>query len=289
MNLQVLKYFVSLAKTKNYTKAAEECFVSQPALSRSISEFENKIGCDLVRKNSRPVELTEEGEVCLEESKKILKQWDTLVEKVTNTSKQFNQSIKIGYIIYGHIAVFNKRLSEVPGNALIKVETEYDSLFNVFEKLIANEIDMAILPKVCIPNSDFQTFDLSDSKLHVIIPRHNTLFSREYVYFNDLKDQKFIGWDPEEIPLLSEAHYKYCEEKGFKPKFIDYVKKMGDLMTLSILHNALGFAESHSTIVDLKEFKLIPIVDSEYKFGLTYAWLKDCKNPSVKKLIKILG
>lgn len=78
MNLQTLKYFVSLSRTKSFTKAAEECFVSQPALSRSISELENKLGCSLVIRNSRLVELTEEGKIFALEAEKVLRQYDII-------------------------------------------------------------------------------------------------------------------------------------------------------------------------------------------------------------------
>ncbi len=153
MNLQTLKYFVSLSKTKSFTKAAEECFVSQPALSRSISEFENMLGCNLVIRNSRFVELTEEGKICAIEAQKVLKQYDILIEKVTNESGQFRCPVKVGYIIYGHILEFNKKLSQIPNSNLIEIEPIYDTLFNVVDKVQSDEIDMAIVPEVCINNN----------------------------------------------------------------------------------------------------------------------------------------
>lgn len=289
MNLQTLRYFVSLAKTKSYTKAAEECFVSQPALSRSISEFENEIGCHLVYRNSRSVELTEEGEVCLAEAKKILKLCDTLIDKVTTANQRFKNPVKIGYIIYGHIVVFNKKLSQIPNSNLIKIETEYDTLVNTREKLLSDEIDMAIFPEVCTDDNNVQTLKLISSKLFVLIPGKNALFNHDSVTFHDLKNQRFIGWDPKEVPLLNDAHSKACEDKGFKPEFVAYAKKMGDVMTSSILYNALNFAACNSTIVDSREFKLIPVSDSEASFGLVCVWKKSNKNQSLRKLIRILG
>ena len=289
MNLQTLRYFVSLARIKSYTKAAEECFISQPALSRSISELENEIGCHLVNRNSRSVELTEEGEICLAEAKKVLRQYDILIDKVTNSNQQFKNPVKIGYIIYGHIAAFNKELSRIPKRNLIKIETEYDSLANIHEKLQSDEIDIAILPGVCVTDDGIQAFELLNSQLYVLVPSKSTLFNRDSVNFHDLKNQKFIGWDPKEVPLLNDAHSKACEDSEFEAEFVAYGKKMGDLMTLSILHNALAFAASNSTIVDSKEFKLIPVLDSKDNFGLVCIWKKDNKNPSVRKLIKMLG
>lgn len=289
MKLQSLKYFVSLARTKNYTKAAEECFITQPALSRSITDLENELGCRLFSRNSRTVELTEEGKICLTEAKKILKQCDILFEKVNNFKNNFNSPIRIGYVIYGHIAIFNKKLSQVPNSNIIKIETVYDSLTRISEKLLSDEIDMAIIPEPYKTNlNDFNTFKLQNSQLYVLVPSKNTLFNRDYVNFNDLKNQKFIGWDPDETPMINDSHSLVCERNGFKPDFVAYGKKMGDLMTLSIMYDALGFASSYLTIVDSKEFKLIPVSDSEEKFGLFCIWKKDNKNPSVDMIKNLL-
>jgi DNA-binding transcriptional LysR family regulator len=289
MKLQSLKYFVSLAGTKSYTKSAEECFITQPALSRSISELENKLGCRLFIRNSRFVDLTDEGEVCLAEAKKILKHCDMLIEKVTNTSQQFKNPVKIGYVIYGHLALFNKKLGQIPNSNIIKIETEYDSLAKTIEKLMSDEIDMAIVPEASKTNfNNINAFKLQNSQLYVLVPNKNNLFHNTFVDFNDLKNQKFIGWCPNETPIINDSHSAVCERNGFKPEFVAYGKKMGDIMTLSILHNALGFASCKLTVVDSEEFKLIPVSDSEESFGLLCIWKKNHKNPSINKLIQLL-
>jgi hypothetical protein len=154
---------------------------------------------------------------------------------------------------------------------------------------MSDEIDMSIFPKVCVTDIDVEVHELKKSELYVLIPSKNALFNHDFVTFDDLRNQRFIGWDTKEVPLLSDVHSKACEDKGFKPEFVAYAKKMGDLMTLSILHNALGFAACNSTIVDSKEFKLMPVTGSEASFGLVCAWKKNNKNQSLKKLIRILG
>lgn len=289
MKLQTLKYFVSLSITKNFTKSAEECFISQPALSRSISEFENELGCRLFIRNSRFVELTEEGEVCLIEAKKVLKQCDILIEKVNVAKHNFEIPIKIGYIIYGHIAIFNRRLKQIADKETLKIETEYDTLNNTYNKLISDEIDIAILPEGFLTQfNDLETFKLQSSRLYILVSSKNKLYKQEEVTFNDIKDQKFIGWDTDDVPRMNSYHSKICEKNGFKPEFVAYGKKMGDIMTLSIINNAIGFASSRLTIVDSNEFKLLPVSDSEEVFGFYCVWKKCNGSRSVKRLIELL-
>ena len=51
MNLKDLKYFSSLAKHKNFSKAAKECFVTQPTLSNQISKLEEELDLVFIREN----------------------------------------------------------------------------------------------------------------------------------------------------------------------------------------------------------------------------------------------
>lgn len=65
MELTQIKYFLAVAQTLNFTKAAEECSVSQPALSKAIRKLESSLGADLFDRTSQQVELTEFGRTML--------------------------------------------------------------------------------------------------------------------------------------------------------------------------------------------------------------------------------
>lgn len=61
MEMQQIRYFLSLAETLNFTRAAEECNVSQPALTRAIQALEGELGGELIRREGRHSHLTELG------------------------------------------------------------------------------------------------------------------------------------------------------------------------------------------------------------------------------------
>lgn len=61
MEMQQIRYFLSLAQTLNFTRAAEECNVSQPALTRAIQALEAELGGDLIRREGRHSHLSELG------------------------------------------------------------------------------------------------------------------------------------------------------------------------------------------------------------------------------------
>jgi DNA-binding transcriptional LysR family regulator len=62
MEMQQVRYFIALASTLNFTRAAEQCNVSQPALTRAIKGLEDELGGDLIRREGRLSHLTELGQ-----------------------------------------------------------------------------------------------------------------------------------------------------------------------------------------------------------------------------------
>ena len=61
MEMQQVRYFLSVARTLNFTRAAEECNVTQPALTRAIKQLEDELGGDLIRREGRLTHLTDLG------------------------------------------------------------------------------------------------------------------------------------------------------------------------------------------------------------------------------------
>ena len=82
ISIQALKAFQAAAETGNFTRAAERCYLSQPAFSRLIAGLEKELGVKLFRRNTRRVELTEEGALCLVRTEQLLGAYDLMREEL---------------------------------------------------------------------------------------------------------------------------------------------------------------------------------------------------------------
>ena len=98
MELRHLRYFLAVGEALNFTKAATQLRVAQPALSRQIQDLEDEIGVDLVRRSPRGVTLTAEGKLFLEEVRELLKRADESVERVRALARGQYGELHIGYI-----------------------------------------------------------------------------------------------------------------------------------------------------------------------------------------------
>src|SRR5467141_2240982 len=120
MELRHLRYFLAVGEALNFTKAAAQLRVAQPALSRQVQDLEDEIGVDLLRRSPRGVTLTAEGKLFLEEVRELLKQADESVEKVRALARGEYGELHIGYapvptteILPPALAAFQKAVPRV--------------------------------------------------------------------------------------------------------------------------------------------------------------------------------
>ena len=94
-DLKQLRAFLEVAKVKSFSKAAENLFISQPAISRKISQLEEALNCQLFIRENNTVTLTPAGEELRNKLPKIFDNLTGITESLTSLTK-YNK-LKIGY------------------------------------------------------------------------------------------------------------------------------------------------------------------------------------------------
>lgn len=93
-----LRYFMELAKCLNFTKAAMNLYIAQPALSQQIADLEKQLGVTLFERNSRSVVLTSAGRILESACPEILGKLDSVRQQVLWAQAGLRGSLKIGYL-----------------------------------------------------------------------------------------------------------------------------------------------------------------------------------------------
>ena len=97
MNINQLRYFVAVAEQRSFTKAANQYYLSQTAVTQQVRALEEALGAQLLDRNSRPVSLTPAGAVFLTEAKAILERMNSAVSRARDASTGLVGSVRIGY------------------------------------------------------------------------------------------------------------------------------------------------------------------------------------------------
>mgnify|MGYP005878382075 FL=1 len=115
-----LKVFETVARRLSFTRASEELFITQPAVTRHIRELEQQFGCRLFKRSGRKVALTEEGEKLLVPARRILKEYALLNEVMAGDSSRLQGYLHMGasttltqYVLPPILALFHRMYPDI--------------------------------------------------------------------------------------------------------------------------------------------------------------------------------
>ena len=97
MNINQLKYFISVAEYRSFTKAANQYYISQTAITQQIHALEETMGVTLIDRTRRPIALTPAGNVFLTEAKAILERMNAAIGRVRDASTGLVGTLRVGY------------------------------------------------------------------------------------------------------------------------------------------------------------------------------------------------
>lgn len=96
MLLKQMKYFISVVECNSFTEAAEQCYISQSAISQQIKALEQELGVDLIKRNNRQFTLTPAGEYFYRHGVELVSEIDNLKRETVRRGQDQELSLKIG-------------------------------------------------------------------------------------------------------------------------------------------------------------------------------------------------
>ena len=225
MNLNQLKYFISVAEHQSFTKAANQFYISQTAITQQIQSLEMMLDTPLIDRSTRPISLTPGGHTFLAEAKSILKHMDTAMQRTREASRGLMGTLRIGYTKGYEQSTLPKRLKnfhQTYPNILITcyrndtdmlasglLNKEYDLIFTWDSTNIRQESSLEIKVMETIP-------------LYVAMHNGHPLSRRERLCREDLKDEKILFMSPSSTgDSFGDAHYIDLYQKaGFQPNIL---------------------------------------------------------------------
>ena len=146
MELRQLRYFAAIAKHGTFSKAAEQVFVAQSALSHQLAQLEAELGTRLLHRSRRGVELTESGRVFLAHATAILRQVDDARASVQNIAGEPSGKVVFG-VPHSASNALALPLLQAVSQHLPKVELELTEELtgNLVQQLRSGQINLALL------------------------------------------------------------------------------------------------------------------------------------------------
>ncbi|MCR8668621.1 LysR family transcriptional regulator [Aestuariibaculum sp. M13] len=283
-----LKYFLAVAETLHFRKAAEKLFISQPGLSRQIKEMEDGLEVKLFDRHNRQVKLTSAGIYLKEELSKNLKSLDGILHHAKLLEEGKDGQLNFGYV--------GSAMQHIIPDLLLKFTKSHPNiLFSLkemdnnkqIEGLIAQDIDIGFVRLERIPKGLMSTPVLKEP-FCLVLPKDHHINNKNFENLSQLKDEPFILFDPEYSSSYYENVMDIFHNSGFSP-LVSHNTIHADSI-YKLVENNFGISivpkslQNHS----ISSIKFIELDKIPQRTILSAVWNTDNRNPILNKILALI-
>jgi DNA-binding transcriptional LysR family regulator len=284
MNLQQLQYFKQIAQTENFTDAAKAASVTQPALSKAISNLEAELNVSLFERNGRSVKLTSFGKVFLSHADIALMEIERGINELQSMIKPDKDIVSISsthcigtYFIPFIISDF---LNIYPNT---KFQFNHETTTEILTNLKHRKIDLGFYEKNYeVENcSDIESIPVKKDDYVLIVPKKHHLSNETEISLKTLNHESFIVFNDENKDKLLSLS-----------EFLDYTPKISVQPNEASMLSSLVAAGAGITIVPntpLINTNTLSVIKIKENIGcriIYMGWLKNSYMSPVAKQFK---
>lgn len=216
MEIHQLRYFLAVARTANFSRAAEQCRVAQPSLSQQIKKLEDELGERLFERTKRAVSLTPAGERLRAHAERVLDELEQAKASVCEGGGVVRGRVVLGVLPTVAPFYLPERLRDFAAEyPEVEVVIHEDTTAQLVKAVLAKEIDLALV-SLPVEQRGLASVALFEEPLLVALPTGHALAKKWKLTLADLENESFI--------LMKEGHclagqaLAFCRMEGFAPK-----------------------------------------------------------------------
>ena len=283
-----LKYFLAVAETLHFRKAAEKLFISQPGLSRQIKEMEENLGVKLFDRHNRQVKLTAAGLYLKDEITKNLKSLEAILHHAKLLEDGKDGQLNFGYVgsaMQNIIPELMVNFTNDHPNILFSLK-EMDNNKQI-EGLLSQDIDIGFVRLERVPRG-LQIKPILKEPFCLVLPKEHPLTASNFKQLSQLKDEHFILFDPEYSASYYEKVMAIFDDSGFSPIISHNTIHSGSIYKL--VENNFGISIVPKSLIDDNNPKIrfIELNKIPQRTVLSVIWNKDNRNPILNKILVLI-
>jgi LysR family hca operon transcriptional activator len=203
MDLRHLRFFIAVAEEGSVSLAAEKrLHTEQPSLSRQMRDLEVELGCDLMIRGARGIELTAAGRVFLDHARVVLRQVEAAVHATRRAAQPLKTTFVLGFLT-GYEFEWLPPVMRILRDQLPNTEVIIRSLSSpeLADGLMRGHIDLGILRRERhAPGVKFT--QLIEEPLIVLMPADHRLTARDAIGKEDIAREELVGVPEDKSPAL---------------------------------------------------------------------------------------
>lgn len=291
MTIQQLEYFLSAARTLNFTKTAEIFFISQSAVTQQIKNMERELDVKLFTRNNNQLSLSAAGSLFVNEAEAIIAKITDSVAKVRAVQNGMSGNLNIGYLKCMEMTHFPKTIQNFHNKfPSVRLNLKRDSAIALHDDFIQGRYDIIFnIKHELLTYSNAEEQEIGKYPFYVVLPLGHPLNKKKIITQEDLLYEKLIIHDfnrgiPESPELIPR---KYLDE-GILPNVI---KTDDDVETILIMV-ASGIGIGILPDFDIRKPQInlnliyIPLQTHDFLEVLQIVYQKENENPLLPLFIE---
>lgn len=289
MTITQLEYFVAVAETLNFTRVAENYFISQTAVTQQIKTLEDQLGFPLFTRSKRHVKLTAAGEVYLKEIKAVLFRLNEAEKNAKHASSGYSGSLKIGFLqgieYLGISKIIQNYLEHYPDTSIHFHSNNSNVLLTLLEEKKL-DIVFSFKPSTKKSNSNIRFEPYRPVPLYVILHKSHYYSYKLSLSRSELKSETFLVIEAAKEEILFGFHIS-----GFEPQNIIYVDSINSLLLMVTSNIGIAILPEYNvmSLQNLDYIQKIPLVNDKESFQIALAHNSQNDNKCVDEFIDIVN
>ena len=266
MDQKQLTYFIAVAKYRNFSRAAQDFYLTQPAISHQIKMLEKELDTELFVRNTKKVTLTDSGELFLEDAKSILDAMEQAKQKL-DLAKEQPSVLRISHLS----APTHQFLPEVVNQFHIRYP----------------HIKIKLMPDL----QQISTLDVkkiqSDAFCLVTRKDHPAL-QKMVLDYDKLSTEPFLVFHPEHARYMNQRIMELCAQIGFHPRITEQFDLYENLLQAVEAGTGISILPYRSrSYMHANNLAFTLLDSSNDTLDLAIAWEHEISNPAVPLFLEV--
>ncbi|SDB05540.1 DNA-binding transcriptional regulator, LysR family [Eubacterium oxidoreducens] len=291
MNSDQLKYFLAVAKYLNFTEAAKEFYITQPAISRQITELEREMGAQLFVRNTRNVYLTKAGELFLEDAKKILSIEAGSRERIRLADSFHEMSLCIEYLLSPceHFLpeVVNRFHQIYPQ---VEIKLVRNDAKGVSEAIEADEADIYFSVITDLKKTQNYAHQVIYEDFYCLVARaDHPCLEQTPIDYEKVATEPFVMYDPKRAPLMSHQIMQVMRKMGITPRVVQYCGSLEEILVCIKAGLGISILPQRTQYGQAGKLTFVPLKAGTSDVGISMGWKHNTGNKAVEWFVNVIN
>ncbi len=273
MELRQLRYFVTVANQRNFTRAAELLGMAQPPLSRQIRQLEELVGFSLIDREARPIALTEAGRLFYEGAIHVLASAEQLRSRMKRHAQVGRKRFAIGFVgsaIYGPMPRLIRHFrAAVPDIDVSLLEmTTLDQMAALKE----GRIDIGI-GRLRMDDPAIRREVLLDEEVIAALPvSHHLVGTGETISLSELAAESLIVYPRAPRPSYADQVLSFFRDHGLEPSLVQEVRDLQAAIGLIAAEAGIGLVPISVRKLQRDDIAYRPLAEANVSSPILMSW-----------------